>query len=219
MNYKDFMDWPNDPRTTMIPKLQHMAAFAAILMSSNTFAATPAESCKQLFDEALYKDALAPCLEAAKSGHLDSQSILGELYERQGNSKETFHWWSRAAEAGYIPARNQLAMKFYYGGSIFGPEEGWTQDYKRAYAIWLEDARNGHAPAQFMVAEMHHRGQGVMRDYPAAWAWFRLALEQGYKLASDSLVELSKKMPPQQKQDGKRKLADYRKTIEQRQAD
>ena len=193
----------------MTPKFQYLTALGFILLSSTTVATTPVEKCKHLFDEALYEEALKPCLEAGKSGHLDSQSILGELYDNQGNSKETFNWWNRAAEAGYIPARNQLAMKYYYGGSIFGPEKGWKQDYPKAFAIWLKDAQNGHAPAQFMVAEMHHRGQGVAQDYAEAWAWFRLSLHRGYKLAGDSLVELSRKMSPQQKQQGKAKLDRY----------
>ena len=88
-------------------------------------------------------------------------------------------------------------MKFYYGGSVFGPE----------------DARTGHAPAQFMVAEMHRQGQGVPQDYAAAWAWFRLALEQGYQLAGDSLYELESKLSPQQRQEGKARLASYRQEI------
>ncbi len=203
----------------MNTKLQYMTALASIALASNTFAAGPVETCKHLFDEALYEEALAPCLEAGEAGHLDSQSILGELYDNQGNSKETFTWWNRAAEAGYLPARNQLAMKYYYGGSIFGPQEGWHQDYQKAYAIWLDDARNGHAPAQFMVAEMNRQGQGVDQDYAAAWAWFRLALEQNYALAGDSLYELSRKMSPQLRQEGKSKLAKYKKQIAQRKAD
>ena len=188
------------------------------LSFTNIQASTAVETCKKQFDDALYEQALAPCLEASKSGHLDSQSILGELYDRQGNARETFYWWNRAAQDGYIPARNQLAMKFYYGGSIFGPEEGWRQDYRSAYAIWIDDARNGHAPAQFMVAEMHRQGQGVRQDYAEAWAWFSLALEQGYKLASDSLYEMSSKMSSEQKQRAKKLMSDYRKRIQRNNA-
>ncbi|MGD2118917.1 MAG: tetratricopeptide repeat protein [Chromatiales bacterium] len=193
--------------------LHTLAMMAGFLVISNLQAASAVEECKQLFDEALYEQALSPCLEAAKSNHLDSQSILGELYDRQGNSRETYYWWNRAANAGYIPARNQLAMKFYYGGSVFGPEAGWRQDYRSAYAIWIEDAYHGHAPAQFMVAEMHHQGQGVKQDYAEAWAWFSLALDQGYTLAGESLYELTRKMSPQQKQAGQKKLENYRERI------
>jgi len=202
----------------MKAKLRYMSALGLTILFTDSLAATPVETCKHLFDEAQYEEALTPCLEAGESGHLDSQSILGELYERQGNAKETFYWWNRAANAGYIPARNQLAMKFYYGGYIFGPEEGWKQDYRKAYELWLEDAQKGHAPAQFMVAEMHHQGQGVSRDHTAAWAWFSLALEKGYMLAGDSLQELSKKMSPEQRMEAQGKLANYKRDIEQKRA-
>ena len=185
---------------------------------TNIHASTAIKTCKILFDDALYEQALAPCLEASKAGHQDSQSILGELYDRQGNARETYYWWNRAAQDGYIPARNQLAMKFYYGGSIFGPEEGWKQDYQKAYAIWLEDARNGHAPAQFMVAEMHRQGQGVRQDYAEAWAWFSLSLEQGYMLAGDTLHEMASKMSPEQQQRAEKLIADYRDRIKRNKA-
>lgn len=195
-------------------------SLALITFIGSTFfpaahAASTTEECKRLFDEAEYQQALAPCIEAARSNDLESQSILGELYDRKGNSKNTYYWWNRAATAGYLPARNQLAMKLYYGGSVFGPEKGWTQDYARAYSIWLQDARKGHTSAQFMVADMLFHGQGVKADYAEAWAWFNLALEQGYKLASDSLIELKRKMSPQQKQRGKAILEAYRKRINQ----
>ncbi|NNJ90670.1 MAG: hypothetical protein HKP55_03245, partial [Gammaproteobacteria bacterium] len=109
--------------------LRTAALMIGLLLISNGYASTAVETCKKLFDNAEYEKALAPCLEAGKNGHQDSQSILGEIYNNKGNSQETYFWWIRAANAGYLPARNQLAMKFYYGGSVFGPEEGWRQDY------------------------------------------------------------------------------------------
>jgi len=187
----------------------------AASLFQNSHASSAVETCKQLFDDAEYEKALAPCLEAGKSGHLDSQSILGELYDRKGNSQETYFWWIRAANAGYVPARNQLAMKYYYGGSVFGAEEGWRQDYQRAYSLWKRDAVNGHAPAQFMVAEMHHQGQGVRKDYAEAWAWFRLSLDGGYKLATDTLGEVRRKMSKDQMTEAKRRYQNYKLRITQ----
>jgi TPR repeat protein len=191
-----------------------LVMLVGIIAFSNLQASGAVEQCKKLFDEAQYQQALAPCLESGKSGHLDSQSILGELYDRQSNSKETYFWWIRAANAGYIPARNQLALKFYYGGSVFGPEEGWRQDYSRAYSIWREDAQKGHPHAQFMVADMYFKGQGVRQDNVEAWIWFNLALDQGYKLAGDSLVELTRKMSTEQKQRAQEQIDTYRQRVE-----
>ena len=189
------------------------AAILGCLYMTTITASTSVDNCKRLFDEAEYEKALPVCIEAGKSGHLDSQSILGEIYDRKGDSQETYFWWIRAANAGYIPARNQLAMKFYYGGSVFGPEEGWRQDYPRAYSLWKKDAVNGHAPAQFMVAEMHHKGQGVRQDLAEAWAWFMLALDEGYKLASDSLYELKNKMSREQLEEGNRRYQNYEQRL------
>jgi len=190
-----------------------------LILAPGLLFASAIDECKKHFDNAEYEEALPPCLKAGKSGHQDSQSILGEIYDRKGNARQTYYWWNRAAQDGYIPARNQLAMKFYYGGSIFGPDKGWQQDYRKAYAIWIEDARNGHAPAQFMVAEMNHQGQGVKQNYAEAWAWFSLSLEQGYQLAGDSLQELSRKMSAEQKQLGLKKLAEYRERIKRNKAE
>lgn len=191
-------------------------AIIGCLYMANISASNSVDDCKKLFDDAEYDKALPVCIEAGKSGHLDSQSILGEIYDRKGDSRETYFWWIRAANAGYIPARNQLAMKFYYGGSVFGPEKGWRQDYPRAYALWKRDAVNGHAPAQFMVAEMHHKGQGVRQDLAEAWAWFMLALDEGYTLASDSLYELKLKMSDEQRLEGTKRYNNYRKRISDR---
>jgi len=183
------------------------------IFSSSAQATSTVNECKRLFDEALYQQALPRCIQASEAHDLDSQSILGELYNRQGNSERTRYWWSQAANAGYLPARNQLAMKYFYGGSVFGPEKGWTQSYAKAYEIWKQDALKGVATSQFMVAEMYFRGHGVKQDFSEAWAWFQLALDSGYKLATDSLIDLSRQMTSKQKQQGINKLTEYRQQI------
>lgn len=201
--------------------MKHTLNTALILiglsLASNTHASSETENaietCKKQFDNASYEKALAPCLKAGTSGHLESQSILGEIYNNDGNSKETYFWWNKAANSGYIPARNQLAMKYYYGGSVFGLEEGWQKDYPKAFSIWQSDAKSGHPPAQFMVAEMHHQGQGVTQDYAEAWAWFRLALDGGYKLATDSLQEMKRKMSRDQLSAGQKRYQDLKQHI------
>lgn len=193
--------------------LQLLIATVVFLPGSNTQAGTDADECQRLFDEALWQQALAPCIQAAEAFDLTSQSILGELYDRQGDSEKTRYWWSRAASAGYLPARNQLALKYYYGGSVFGAEKGWTQDYAKAHEIWKQDALQGTPSAQFMIGEMYLRGYGVRQDPAEAWAWLNLALDGGYKMAGDSLYELSRTITLPQMQSGKRKLTEYRRQI------
>ena len=119
-------------------KIQNLAFPPLLLLFSfmSIQAATPVEECKKLFDNAAYQQADSICTQAAQSGHRAAQVMLGEIKDRQGESEKTAFWWGKAAEAGSQPARNLLALKYYYGGTVFGPEKGWQQDYAKAFSIW-----------------------------------------------------------------------------------
>ena len=180
-----------------------------ILCSMNVRAATPIEECKKLFDDGLYQQADIPCAKVAQSGNLAAQVMLGEIKDRQGDSEKTAFWWGRAAEAGSQPARNLLALKYYYGGTVFGPEKGWKKDYTKAFSIWKKDAEENVATSQFMIGVMYQKGQGTEKNLAEAWFWLKRALENNYKLATDVLIEISKEITPKQKQAGKEKLLKY----------
>lgn len=107
-----------------------------------------------------------------------------------------------AANSDYLPAQNLLALKSYYGGTVMGPEPGWKQDYKEAMRWWRISAEKGVPTSQFMLGDMYRHGQGVQSDLVEAYAWFKLASRSGYKLATDIIVETSRKMTPQQKKAG-----------------
>ena len=168
--------------------------------------ATPTEECKRLFDEDLNQQAITFCIQAAESGNPASQSILGEIYDEQKNFEKTVLWWSKSAKAGYQPARNLLALKYYYGGTVFAQEESWKQDYSKTLKIWLEDAKKDIATSQFMVGVMYQKGQGVDVDYTESWYWLKRALGNGYKLATDVLIEVSREITPEQKQAAEKRL-------------
>ena len=112
-----------------------------------------------------------------------------------------------------LPAQNLLALKYYYGGDVFGPQAGWTQDYTRAFKIWQRSAKKGVEPSQFMLGVMYMLGQGVDSDYAEAHAWFNLALSGGYKLATDSLMELSHKISADEKRQGQQRLQQLREEL------
>lgn len=48
-----------------------------------------------------------------------------------------------------------------------------------AFAIALEQAKHGQAPAQTLLGELLSRGLGVKRDYAEAAGWYQLAAEAG----------------------------------------
>ena len=195
----------------------------AILLAASLFpfgaSASTGEdaSCRQLFDQAEWERVFQPCLMAAEAGSAEAQGIVGELYDRgQGvvaDSAQAAHWWRLAAAQGHLPARNLLALKYYYGGSVFGREPGWPLDHAAAFTIWLEDAQQGVAASQFMVGEMYFKGKGTGRDLAEAWAWLQLSLGGGYKLATDVLVELGRIMAPADRVRGQQRLAALRGRI------
>lgn len=173
--------------------------------------ATPvSDDCKKLFNSGLSQQAISPCTQAAKSNDREAQTILGEIYDEKGNSTKTAFWWEKAASADHQPARNLLALKYYYGGTVFGTEKGWTQDYPKAFEIWHQDAKNNIATSQFMIGVMYHKGQGIEKNLSESWYWLKRSLDNGYKLATDVLIEISKEITPQQKRLGEDKLAAYK---------
>ncbi|HIO93326.1 MAG TPA: sel1 repeat family protein [Leucothrix mucor] len=176
-------------------------------------AATVGETCQKLFAEGLSQQAVTPCTQAAKANDRAAQTTLGEIYDEKGDSEKTALWWRQAADAGYQPARNLLALKYYYGGTVFGVEKGWEKSYPKAFEIWHQDAKKNIATSQFMVGVMYHKGQGVGKNLPEAWYWLKLALGNGYKTATDVLIEISKEITPQQKRLGEEKVAEHKQKM------
>ncbi|WP_157292740.1 tetratricopeptide repeat protein [endosymbiont of Ridgeia piscesae] len=99
---------------------------------------------------------------------------------------------------------------------MFGREAGWEQDYPKAMALWRLSAEVGVASSQFMLAEMYRLGQGVEVDRVEAYAWYRLALGNGYKLAGDSLVELARSITAEERHKDILRLQDYRRRYKAR---
>ena len=195
--------------STMKKMIKPLVVLLGLVASHAIQADSSADECKHLFDEARWESALTPCISAAESGDSSSQTILAELYDRKGDSRQTAFWLENAASSGYQPARNLLALKYYYGGSVFGPEEGWTQDYVKAFDIWLDDSRKGIASSQFMAGLMYYKAEGVAYNPSEAYFWLKLSLKKGYKMSTDVLIEISKKITPAQRQLGEEKLAKY----------
>jgi TPR repeat protein len=101
---------------------------------------TDHQACQQLFDNARYSEASSPCQKAAQAGDVNAQTLLGELYDGglgiDQNAALAKKWWQAAVDQRHVPAINLLALKFYYGGTVFGREAGWEQGYPKAMALW-----------------------------------------------------------------------------------
>ena len=81
---------------------------------------------------------------------------------------------------------------------------------------WLRKAaEQGFAPAQFNLGVSYEFGEGVAKDYAAAYAWFNLASVTD-KVAAENCDALKQKMSPQQFADAQKRTKELRAIIEAR---
>ena len=83
--------------------------------------------------------------------------------------------------------------------SLFGTAQAQAQDFQNGLAAykagdyatalreWWPLAEQGHPKAQYNLAEMHRKGQGVLQDYKEAVKWYRRAAKQEYTKAQVNL--------------------------------
>ncbi|MFO7660244.1 MAG: tetratricopeptide repeat protein, partial [Candidatus Cloacimonadaceae bacterium] len=65
-------------------------------------------------------------------------------------------------------------------GICYMKGEGVEQDYKRAYSLFQEAAKQKYPEAQFQLGVMYYGGEGVQANNKEAVKWFRMAAEQGH---------------------------------------
>jgi uncharacterized protein len=69
-------------------------------------------------------------------------------------------------------------------------------DYENAILIFERLAELGHAPAQYNLAAMFYRGEGVVKDPVKAYGWFYLAGDGGDQEAGKISGQIYKKLSP-----------------------
>ena len=81
-----------------------------------------------------------------------------------------------------------------------GFKEGWDaydrNDYATALKEWKTLAEQGNATAQYSLAVMYAKGQGVPQDYIYAHMWFDIAASSGNKDALKNRDIVAKRMTP-----------------------
>jgi len=82
-----------------------------------------------------------------------------------------------------------LLIAPYASGQDFdkGVDAYDTGDYAAALQEFRPLAEQGNASAQYNLAVMYERGQGVPQDYKEAVKWWRLAADQDHAAAQYSL--------------------------------
>ncbi|MDX1485983.1 MAG: hypothetical protein R3229_16045 [Alphaproteobacteria bacterium] len=78
-----------------------------------------------------------------------------------------------------------------FGGGLAAYNRG---DYAGAVKEWRPLAETGHAKAQFNMAMLYFKGEGVPHDHVTGYMWFRLSLTHGYQGAAQGIAVASESM-------------------------
>ena len=123
-------------------------------------------------------------MKAAEQGNAAGQWNAACLYMSGGDGvkkdlRKAFTWCERAAMQAFAPA--QATMGLLYAG---------MKDHVKA-ASWLEKAAHaGDIEAQYNLAVMNGKGQGIPVNLEAAFYWLHAAAQQGLACAQCRLGQL-----------------------------
>jgi len=149
-----------------------------------------------------YVAAVTEWRKAAIAGDADAQFNLGQAYKLGRGVPVDLamaeEWYRKAAVQGHEQAQNN------YGLSLF-------QDGKTAEALpWLEKAVARDEPrAELVLGTMLFNGDAVARDWVRAYALMARSSAQGQPQGSQTLAEMDKYIPADQRQKGLALARDY----------
>lgn len=139
-------------------------------------------------------------IQAAMGGGEWAQLRLGRIYEsgdrKAGIAKNpalAVQLYAAAAGQGNRIAAYRLGLSYNTGlGTALAP------DAKKAFACFKQAALQGYAPAQYELAQMREKGQGVTQSLGAAYYWYSLAQRRGHAQAAERLLDLRSRMNAEQ---------------------
>ncbi len=146
--------------------------------------------------------------KAAEKGHAKSQYDLGSMYYLgvgvKRNINSAFKWIKLSAEGGYTDAEYNLANMYENGHGVktnlvlanewyaksaksenknsqfyIAKKHLENKDFDSAYKMFKSSGENGHVEAQYYLAEMYKKGQGVVQSYDDAIIWYKKSAKGG----------------------------------------
>jgi len=89
------------------------------------------------------------------------------------------------SDNGYAASQCALGECFYRGFSV-------TQDYPKAFNLFIKAAQQGNAIAQYNTGVCFLRGHGTERDGDKGVEWLKRASDQGIEQAKKLLKEIDR---------------------------
>lgn len=114
-------------------------------------------------------EAYATFFKLAKSGDVESQTLLGEMYldgiGTKVDASKAFYWISKAASSGDKDALYLLGFMYENGIKV-------AVNVPRAVILYTKAAKQGDILAQYNLAMIYKEGRdGVAKDMKKAYKW------------------------------------------------
>jgi uncharacterized protein len=148
-------------------------------------------------------DAMMRISSLSKAANLDERSVLSLIAmdncsecagdtAASGMASRDYVNLMELAQQGDAPARYNLAIRLLNGDHA-------NRNPSEAARLFTLAARQGYAPAQRQMAQLHLRGEGVVRSKVLAHVWMNLASKttgNEQNLARQQMVDLEATMTP-----------------------
>lgn len=138
---------------------------------------------EEYFNNEEYEEAFHLYKKLAKEGSVDSQVLLGWMYQNGlGINKDVdkaFSWYESAAKLGSAEGQFYLA-KFYARKKDFSVAMDW----------YFKSAEKHYSPALFRLGWIFDVGRGVKRDKEKALNYYRRAANLGHVFSQKQLAIL-----------------------------
>lgn len=146
---------------------------------------------KQFFEGNGRKQDIQKAIElftkAAEAGHVASQKLLADVYERgRGVDKNMYQaliWYERLAEEGEVKHQLKVADIYYFA-------QGVSVDYKQAVKWYERAAKQGSAEAEYGLGLCYENGRGVEKNRVKAIEHYEKALKGNKYKAAARLAQI-----------------------------
>ena len=112
-------------------------------------------------------------LVAAKANHVEAMYKLAESYEDNDMKSSALYWYDMAAKRGHSDAIVYIAYCIDFG------IDGWKEDKKKAFDMYMMAAEKGSSLAAYNIAQSYKFGQGVEKSTEAFLYWSFFAIQSG----------------------------------------
>lgn len=187
-------------------KREFLAYFVIILLTSESLLWSQADPSKaQSKSEA--RSNIADVQAKAEAGDAAAQFSLGRAYAKGDgvtqSDEAAFKWYSKAAERGNASAQNSLGVMYLRGSGV---EESRAD----ALRLFHEAARQKNGEAMFNLGASFYNGdrKGNGINDAQAYAWFKLAEENGSDYAKDAVRREEKELPMEIQNSGLLRIAE-----------